>query len=856
MSIKKSQLKDEKLVDGSVITENVNPSTTVRSVVDDSSGEDLSKVLDDIRNAINNKMTRNVNSVNGKTGVVIINAADIGLGNVSNVSYGDIQKWVIDKINKAFGEHLPLLLNNLDEVDAICADNDRIYENRPYYTRTGRPNPGPSESPDYRAYIGYFIWEEEQLVSINMPIEVVGCTDKSINYNDGKVSVNIWQGQDIIKVHDGDSSSDPGGLYLDEDKLGAHTKVIDCVHGKSYSTGSPALYDDTLIYPPQLVPTDADYYKLDIGTLFTNLPLYNNQMLKMNDVVLFNFRGGAISTPSDASKFNMNLFGRPPIIGHVSQVPDPEDYSTNYIITIDGELEDEFSWGTEKIVMKRGENGVPFTSHVNRVHSGMSISAFLINSDYPSEVGARGATSWTSYKGRGFPYGTGNYSGLNVLAKSFNDLSAGSSDRDSAIYSKATSMELPPTEYGPWVRPDVKYHPDIIHNMVNTPSGADGCIGGGLQIFTDPSICVNPLTQYGEGSRIISSGTPSPDPSVNYESAYASNYHTLEPINPEIGRTDPDIKTYSHIKDLKGIGITEPMSLLGVNLEKHVIQEDFDNTYPPSFLNISGLRIVDPKEKLNALWYGMCESETGLHPNIPFNPRDWSTRKRLHHEYDDIRCYNVPYYQDIPESSSYYDGDYIDGAARTILKTTESLTEYYGEEGQTKHLINRKGENSRHSGGLAVNVGDYLEIGLSENVPSDMKHYFDSGKVNVRLGNGLCGEPIEWLDDDDHSLGMIAGNRIQVAFDPLNSGLKFVPVPDTFPLRRGLALNLKENGGLAIDEEGQLYTTGGGGGGGSADVPKLVIKDVYNTEFVYNSEGSTTVTLMLGDGLMLVDDGT
>ena len=89
MSIDKVKLQQQEVVDNEIVNTDINPVTSTTSVFDESTGLSMQDTLDRVWNAINSKLSRYVNSVNNKTGVVVINANDIGLGKVDNVSFND-----------------------------------------------------------------------------------------------------------------------------------------------------------------------------------------------------------------------------------------------------------------------------------------------------------------------------------------------------------------------------------------------------------------------------------------------------------------------------------------------------------------------------------------------------------------------------------------------------------------------------------------------------------------------------------------------------------------------------------------------------------------------------------------------
>ena len=196
------QLKREEIVDQDVVLSDINPSTNTGSVLDDTTGGSLNKTLERILNSINNKLARNVNSVNGRTGVVVIDKGDVNLGNVDNVSFDDIKRWVLEQLAKAFSKHTIKLFNNLHEAAMFAEDHDQTYSGTAFFSDKGYTD-SSMEYVDNRSYIGYFEYDEgnEILTMHYLPISTVGSTDNSIIYNTnikgdfrgGKIGVNIYK---------------------------------------------------------------------------------------------------------------------------------------------------------------------------------------------------------------------------------------------------------------------------------------------------------------------------------------------------------------------------------------------------------------------------------------------------------------------------------------------------------------------------------------------------------------------------------------------------------------------------------------------------------------------------------------
>lgn len=129
---KQVQLKRETLLDDAVVLEDVFPKTKTDAVIDSESGMTLSQALDTILTAINNKLSRNVNSVNGRSGVVILDSSDVGLENVDNVSTADIKAWVINFVADQFHDKRLILRTYYSDIQALIETNNDVYDGVPF----------------------------------------------------------------------------------------------------------------------------------------------------------------------------------------------------------------------------------------------------------------------------------------------------------------------------------------------------------------------------------------------------------------------------------------------------------------------------------------------------------------------------------------------------------------------------------------------------------------------------------------------------------------------------------------------------------------------------------------------------
>lgn len=147
---KQVQLKRETLLNDEAVLEDIFPKTMTDAVVDTNSGLSMSEMLDIILTAINNKLSRNVNSVNGRSGVVLLSAADVGLGNVDNVSNADLKAWVINYVAQQFHDKHMILADYYDEIQSLVTSNNDQYDGVPFVCRHETTDPN-----DQTMVIGY-----------------------------------------------------------------------------------------------------------------------------------------------------------------------------------------------------------------------------------------------------------------------------------------------------------------------------------------------------------------------------------------------------------------------------------------------------------------------------------------------------------------------------------------------------------------------------------------------------------------------------------------------------------------------------------------------------------------------------
>ena len=703
MAQDKVQLKREEVVGNDVVMQDINPKTKTNSIQDSTKGIPLDQTLAMIKNMINNKLSRVVNSVNGRTGIVIIDANDVGLGNVDNVSFGDIKRWVIDYIGDIFGTKRLILREYLSDISAILGTNDRTYADRPFYTQKG----DIANNRDYLAYIGYIYWDDatSTLKEEHFSIKVVGFTDESLVYNvdagnpsdpndrrnlgHGGLGVNIWSGEDALKIRraiggfsrdgfDAETLNDTG-LYIDKEKLVPNVYFFDGIYGdvesenlnKYCRNGLVYWSDDTSDTTVETLPiiqitiNGVDIFRSTAHGGIRPLPnalhtpLTN---LKVGDIILTNFSYDQYIDTSNIDVENPlypgmfdSLTCRQPAYGIVTQSADVE---LNRPCIVD---------------FKPSKPNVGHGLKLLTTDDGYATPADTIVGLDLFETSPKMSDGTTIYAYQS------NVSGINALDKT------SLSDRHTRPKTEKHIYTVYPTgKSSNLLAPD---------NVVDINS---------TFIMPNFSLCVIPgfeLTQH-----------PTERP--------IENWNGTSPMGDDI---------YS----LR----SGTWDMLGINLEKTIFGDEGDHSTWGNVKwcrNISGLRVNTDTDELHESWFGFG---------------------------------------------------------------TDTPTYLY----------------SKHSGGLSVNVGDFLGIGTAEELAStdhaEIEDYYDEGKVNVRIDKmkGL-------YNSGSNTLGVhiAEGQTYESSTSPnkpnwLSGGLIFVNGGDASPNHGLLAVNTG-NGSSGLDVMNNYYT--------------------------------------------------
>ena len=646
------QLKREEVVGNDIVLQDINPKTKTNSIEDSTKGVPLDQTLALVKNMINNKLARVVNSVNGRTGVVVLDANDVGLGNVDNVSFGDIKRWVIEYLGDIFETKRILIREWLTDIQTITGSNDKVYANCAFFTEKGKQTEN-----NYMSYIGFIWWDNEHSVlqETHVPIRVVGFTDKSLIYNvdmtaygkgdfrGGGLGVNIWSGEDALKIYSnyiGHEDFDPAdlarsGLYIDKTKIVPNVYFFDGAYGPL--SENPLRAVNGLVYwssdPNDLTVGDLDLITININGNPISLTassgrtpnmLHTPQEFKEGDIIICNFAYDDYINWTDEREHALyegmvdSLTCRQPAIGRVTRVGHGD---TPYIIDF-YQFKPNVGHGL-KLMTTNGDIGINDTgtmigidelNYVPRMYDG-------------TQIGVQAVTS--------------NISGINIFDKNGIGQRTGDEATGNSLF----------TVYPSGKSGNLLFEGEIDKDSTFITPNFSLCIIPSYDMLTYGDSVLRPM----------------------------SNWNAKAPNSTVLTNT-----SWGH-----------KMNLLGVNLEKTIFGTSLTDEPHRYARNISGLRVNTDTDELHESWFGFGDD------------------------------------------------------------TGETLYEM-------------------HSGGLSVNVGDFLGIGTAEELAAEthttMADYYNEGKVNVRINK------MEGLHNaGNNTLGV---NLAQgVVYGPNNykdGGLKFV----------------------------------------------------------------------------------
>ena len=715
------QLKREEIVGDEVILTDINPHTTTESVTDLENGLQLNDTLNRLWSKVNDRLKRYVHSVNGRTGIIVLTADDVGLGNVDNISYADIQNWVIDQIKDEFGSRAFKLYNNMDEAKAAEDTNDKSLSGAGFYASAGL-----TAEDDSLGYIGVFMWDDdnEVLNMISKPVNIIGSTDNSVLYNEvsngrdysgGKLGINIWKDEDGLEIYNGTSAdpiNDPkenAGLRLVRENIIPKLETMAGCYGSDFE--HPGSAEDSWLYA-DTHPNDAPTVKIiyDGKDLSTNSVFYAKRTFKLKDqfICCFSAKYGfdyetqteMLNLPAGVDKV---LVDQHTALGIVTEInKDEHDNITSYTVEftpMTPRVGDGISYVNydTKYSIRHIEDLVE-TMHNNQLGINCAMGAVTIGQVHDDVLDPSTTHITDDY----FVIDRDNVSGFTIRRnRDQRNPSSGESYCPGATGYIFTNLPA-----GPFPASDPRYRKSY-QEM------------DGIAITPDASLCIIPLNSYWKinDPYLFQKDTDNPD------SVRSRQYNSfVDPEEP--GQIDrllygsdaamnwkADADFYTNDDSIT----THGMSMIGINLNKammHMQHASVSSTSLPALANISGLRIYQYSKTIDGRIFGgetandipekyqLSEMTGGLAINCG---------KYLHIEPTGYYC----------EADDFYDGgkltidtgfgfeDDEDGKMMISIDAGKGLQKYTDAQGTERLGI------KIHRGGMAFESGGLAEGALT-----------------------------------------------------------------------------------------------------------------------------------------------
>ena len=677
MSIDKVQLQQQEVINNEVVLTDINPITSTDSVFDPSSGSSMQEVIDRLWNAINSKLPRVVNSVNNRTGAVVLNPGDVGLGNVDDVSFNDIKNWVIEYFSLKMSKYRFKLYDTLAEMQTDASTNERSLDSVPFYVKSETDVSDPTGNK--LAYIGYFYWDDNtSTIEVSIKeINVVGATDNSLNYDQGHLSVNIYPDEDNpLYLDNGEEDPTKTGLRVDTSKLASEMlsspfMYTDVTRSKTGMLSTNGTGPNIKIYidGTEIPPSQGDFHHL-ASSWVTKIKNYTQIMTEFQSDYS-NWYDSGTPIPGNQNE-TLELMDRQPAIGVITKIPDPNIQDDYYQI--------EFH-------------------SIKTFTSGMGLK-YIDNHAQTTVVGKQLAVD-TSVDA------TLELGGLSGLAAKATGLLP--KDSSSAGISTGDLQDLayrPMKPYGDW-----RITPGI-------PTAYTG-----LTVASDDTICRYPAHLFNP------SGKSYRDTNITseyYGSKYVENWSPIAYCTFGVG------EQYTGEQAPDGIanGYQTSTSYLSINMNKLVRDTNFKILhYEPT--DWSYAQHIKYRHVTN-----VGDNDFVYTPIT--NPEPWEDYKFAERDPDQVHKFHFTNVSGLRTTHSRLN---LDGTERNFTSPAElsesnlkELGIYDGKDSLGHDLVTYPFDS--FSGGISVNTGNFLEI-----CPKETYHgsnYDDSGKVNVRIGKGLC----------------------------------------------------------------------------------------------------------------------
>lgn len=706
------QLKREEIVGDEVILTDINPHTTTESVTDLENGMQLDDTLNRLWSKVNDRLKRYVHSVNGRSGIIVLTADDVGLGNVDNISYADIQNWVIDQIKEEFGSRAFKLYNNMDEAKAAEDSNDKSLSGAGFYASAGL-----TAEDDKLGYLGVFMWDDDNEV-LNMssrPVNIIGSTDNSVLYNEvsngrdysgGKLGINIWKDEDGLEIYNGTSAdpiNDPkanSGLRLVRENIVPHFETMLGCYGSDFE--HPGVAEDSWLYA-DTHPNDAPSVKIiyDGKDLTERSAFYAKRVFKLKDQFICCF-SAKYGYDYDTQSENLNLpAGVDPTLvdqhtalGIVTEVTkDENDVVTAYTV--------EFTPMTPRV-----GDGICYENYDGKYHHRGDAREYLdtmhnneLKINRPDGVFVNGV-EYTDILDPSETYISDDYNNIKNANISGLTIRPNRDQRKTNGESRApgvTGYAFTNLPAGPFPSGDPRYR-------------QNGHMDG-LTITPDASLCVIPKSAYGrEISTIVGGPSYSEMRDCFVDGGDEQGVHTVGSDGALNWKAPADF--YDNDSTIE---YADMMSMLGINLNKAVMRINpigGEDQLIPALANISGLKVFQYAKTVDGRIFG-GETASDIPENYQYSEMTGGLAincgKYLHIEPSGYHA----------DHNNFYDGGKLtidtgfglepdeDGKMIISIDAGKGLQKYTDDQGTERLGV------KLHHGGLLFDSGALAEGALS-----------------------------------------------------------------------------------------------------------------------------------------------
>lgn len=643
---KNVQLKEEEIVGQETVLSDIYPRTSTSSVEDETTGENMDVVLGRIYEMIHDKLTRNVNSVNGRAGAVVLTSKDVGLNNVDNISFDDIKTWSLEAIDDAFANRNFLYFSTMDRLhDTLAVYVPSEHNNMSYFINK-------KSEYDKRPIIGRIKFDDssgEPIIS-DRELNTVEDTNDGLTYDNGILNLKLADGQVGLEI----TST---GLRIDATALKRGVQMYETFYTMDNSQEEQSSDASIIEQSGGFLLDDVDGPIDGNGGLLSRIYIGNRliqtasgssnfyvhpdyeEIIEPNNLIIIS---GPPSTNVRTDMFDDNHFTPSlkysgPLIGYMEIEQDPSDNDIRVFHFVP--FSPMVGYGLMDPVSYPWEGNYNFQNAI-------SVN-LLIDEDFDKTV--PGANNDTRV----------SYSNLQAVSSSY------------APYD--TTVDENPTR----VSVDL-VNENKTMNYIMTPEGRKNMFHvaqesnnnmrkGGMFVPTDSSLCAIPYSKYGYDV----TSEEGDEQSSAYQNYFASTPYYLD-----------EVTVNNHP------GFMNSPTFLGINLLKGT----YSNGGSKAAIPLSGLRIVDPGKDFGKHEFGISWELLGLN-------YDADHERVLHHIYEHTGEKVKPI-DDSPISIDLSELELSGGLMVNVGKGLEILPEGIADNGVTYARM----------GKVSVRIGEGLDF--------------------------------------------------------------------------------------------------------------------------------------------------